>query len=64
MDPQGTLRISKVDIDAKYEKIMEPWSPVDIATVNDQVIRMAFFHGKYHWHRHKMEDELFFIYRG
>ncbi len=61
MDPKG---IPKVDIDAKCEEIDEPWSPVDLATVNDQVVRMALFHGEYHWHRHEGEDELFYVYRG
>jgi mannose-6-phosphate isomerase-like protein (cupin superfamily) len=64
MDPQGKPRISKVDIEAKCEEIEEPWSPVDIATVNDQVVRMALFHGEYHWHRHEREDELFYVHRG
>ncbi len=57
-------RIPKIDIEAKCEEIGEPWSPVDLATVNDQVIRMALFHGEYHWHRHEGEDELFYVYRG
>ena len=64
MDPQGITQISKVDIDAKCEEIDEPWSPVDLAIVNDQVVRMALFLGEYHWHRHEGEDELFYVYRG
>jgi len=63
MDPQDMLRISRVDIEAKCDEIDEPWSPVDLATVNDQVVRMALFQGEYHWHRHE-EDELFYVYRG
>lgn len=53
-----------IDIDKRCRDITEPWSPVDLATVNDQVVRMALFHGEYHWHRHKEEDELFYVYRG
>jgi len=64
MDSQGVHRISKVDIDAKCDEIEEPWSPVDLATVNEQVVRMALFLGEYHWHRHEEEDELFYVYRG
>jgi len=56
--------IPKIDIEARWEEIEEPWSPVDLATVNDQIIRMALFHGEYHWHRHEEEDELFYVYRG
>ena len=64
MDPQSIPRIGKVDIDAKCEEIKVPWSPVDLVTVNDQVVRMALFHGEYHWHRHEGEDELFYVHRG
>ncbi len=39
------------------------WSPVDVAYINDWVVRMAAFKGEYHWHSHK-DDELFIIYKG
>jgi hypothetical protein len=59
--PKNASGIPRIDIEAKCEEIGEPWSPVDLATVNDQVIRMALFHGEYHWHRHEEEDELFYV---
>jgi mannose-6-phosphate isomerase-like protein (cupin superfamily) len=43
---------------------LEPWSPVDVAVVNDQVVRAALFDGEYHWHKHDEEDELFMVYMG
>ena len=46
------------------KKIKEPWSPIDVARVNDQVVRIAYFKGEYHWHKHKNVDELFFVYKG
>ena len=61
---KGSSEIPTVDIDETCSKIDEPWSPVDLARVNDQVVRMALFHGKYHWHRHEDEDELFYVYKG
>lgn len=64
MAPMDAPWIPKIGIETKCEEIGEPWSPVDLATVNDQVIRMALFHGEYHWHRHGEEDELFYVYRG
>ena len=51
--PKDVPRIPTIDIEARCGEIGEPWSPVDLATVNDQVIRMALFHGEYHWHRHE-----------
>jgi len=53
-----------VDIEDMSGEIDEPWSPVDLARVNEQVVRMALFHGRYHWHKHEDEDELFYVYKG
>jgi mannose-6-phosphate isomerase-like protein (cupin superfamily) len=53
-----------VDLGDVVESLDDAWSPVDVARVNDQVIRAALFHGEYHWHKHDEEDELFFVYHG
>jgi len=56
--------ITAIDLEDTIETIDEPWSPVDVVQVNDQVVRMALFQGVYHWHRHTNEDELFYVYSG
>ena len=56
--------IPVIDIESKRMEIDEPWSPIDVARVNDQVVRMALCLGEYHWHRHENEDELFYVYKG
>jgi len=56
--------IPVIDLEEKIGNIVKPWSPVDIAYINDQVIRAAIFHGEYHWHKHDDEDELFLVHRG
>ena len=56
--------IPVIDIEEKIRAIEKPWSPIDVAYINDQVIRAAVFHGDYHWHKHDGEDELFLVYRG
>jgi mannose-6-phosphate isomerase-like protein (cupin superfamily) len=40
------------------------YHPIDLARVNDQVVRMALFKGDFHWHIHENEDELFYVVRG
>ncbi|MGH6961506.1 MAG: cupin domain-containing protein [Dongiaceae bacterium] len=35
-----------------------------IATVNDTVIKAGRFEGRFAWHRHAAEDELFWVIRG
>lgn len=39
------------------------WSPVDVAKVNDWILRAAAFKGEFKWHFHN-HDELFYIYKG
>ncbi|NOT35610.1 MAG: cupin domain-containing protein [Candidatus Eisenbacteria bacterium] len=43
--------------------LTEPWKPIEIARVNDSVVRMALMHGEFPWHRHA-EDEMFMAYEG
>lgn len=55
--------ISKVNLDNKLKEIEKPWSPIEVARINEYVIRMALFKGEYHCHKHTNEDELF-MYTG
>jgi quercetin dioxygenase-like cupin family protein len=56
--------ISAISLEDEIKKLDQPWSPIEVARVNDQVIRMSLVKGKYHWHKHTNEDELFYVYRG
>ena len=56
--------IPVIDLEEKIRAIEKPWSPIDVAYINDQVVRAAVFHGDYHWHKHDGEDELFLVHRG
>ncbi len=39
------------------------WSPIDVAKINDWMLRVAAVKGEFHWHSHK-DDEFFLIYKG
>lgn len=39
------------------------WSPVDVAFINDWVLRAAAVKGEFHWHTHN-DDEFFLVYKG
>ena len=39
-------------------------SPIDVALLNDQVVRMSYINGGFHWHKHTDQDELFYILKG
>ena len=56
--------ISTIRLDDKIKEIDQPWSPVEVARVNDQVLRMSLVKGEYHWHKHTNEDELFYVHKG
>lgn len=54
-----------IKLEAKIKEIGgKPWSPVEVARINDQVVRMALLEGEYHWHKHTDEDELFYVIKG
>ena len=56
--------IPVIDIESKCGEIDELGSPIEVARVNDQVVRMALCLGEYQGHRHRDEDELFYVYKG
>jgi mannose-6-phosphate isomerase-like protein (cupin superfamily) len=56
--------IPVVNLQQRMNALTATWSPVDIAIVNDQVMRLALIEGEYHWHRHANEDELFYVLEG
>jgi mannose-6-phosphate isomerase-like protein (cupin superfamily) len=56
--------ISAINLEEAVDQIDKPWSPIEVARVNDQVVRMSLLEGEYHWHKHTNEDELFYVYRG
>jgi mannose-6-phosphate isomerase-like protein (cupin superfamily) len=39
------------------------WSPIDVARINDWMLRAAAIKGEYHWHSHQ-DDELFLVHKG
>ena len=57
--------ISQITLDEKIQEISgKPWTPVEVARLNNQVVRMALCRGEYHWHKHTLEDEMFLAIRG
>ena len=56
------MRIKTVKIEELIrDEKLKLWSPVELAKVNDHVVRLVFCKGEYHWHKHFNEDELFFV---
>lgn len=53
------------DLEEKMKLVEgKPYQPIDVVQINDQVVRLAFAQGEYHWHTHESEDEMFYLIKG
>ena len=41
-----------------------PWWNRTLGEVNDAVVRLAVMEGDFHWHKHDLEDEFFYVIEG
>jgi len=52
-------------IDEKeLSKSHQPWWNQTLCGVNDSVVRLGVVEGEYHWHKHDVEDEFFYVVEG
>ena len=56
--------LAKLAIDAAFAGVTEPWRPRVVATLNGQEVKLARLSGRFVWHHHEHEDELFLVWRG
>jgi mannose-6-phosphate isomerase-like protein (cupin superfamily) len=61
---EGRAVVTGISLEERARVIDKPWSPIEVARVNDQVVRLAKIQGEYHWHEHTDEDELFYVLKG
>lgn len=57
---QSTL----IDVGQEAAACTDKWFNQTLTTVNDSVVRMGVFQGEFHWHKHDVEDEFFFVLEG
>ena len=53
-----------VDLNAKFEKFSEHWSPKVVARLNDYEVKLVRIEGEFVWHSHQDTDELFLVLAG
>ena len=53
----------EIRIDSLADRLVEPWQPLDVARVNDSVLRLVRLEGEFPWHHHE-QDEAFLCGRG
>ena len=56
--------MDKVNLAEKLAKITELWSPTVVAELNEQFVKLVKFEDEYVWHKHDVEDELFYVIDG
>lgn len=57
-------RPKKYNVASVRDKIAVNWSPINIARVNDCVVRIVKIKDEFVWHTHEKEDEFFLIMEG
>lgn len=56
--------MNKVNLQDKFAKFTEHWSPKIVGEANGQYIKLAKSLGEMVWHKHDNEDELFLVVKG
>ncbi|MFW9902737.1 MAG: cupin domain-containing protein [Candidatus Thorarchaeota archaeon] len=58
----GYLKI--IDIPEIIESCTDQWFNQTLCHVNDSVVRVGIIQGEFHWHKHDLEDEFFYVIEG
>jgi len=56
--------MNKVNLAEKLASFSEHWKPKIVGECNGQMVKLVKFQGEFVWHKHDLEDELFFTVRG
>ena len=53
-----------IDLAEKFSLFAEYWQPKVVGELNNQYVKLAKLKGKFVWHHHENEDELFMVNKG
>ena len=56
--------VAKVNLAEAFAKIPEVWSPHVAGDINNFQVKLVKLDGKFDWHHHDIEDELFLVVAG
>jgi len=56
--------LETVDVKALAEACEYRWFNQTLCQVNNSVVRVGVIEGEYHWHKHDVEDEFFYVVEG
>ncbi|MGH8174784.1 MAG: cupin domain-containing protein [Steroidobacter sp.] len=56
--------LERFDVRELASTVGDSWYNQTLCRVNDSVLRLGVMQGEYHWHKHDVDDELFFVLSG
>jgi mannose-6-phosphate isomerase-like protein (cupin superfamily) len=56
--------LERIDLQALADACTDRWYNETLCRVNDSVVRIGIVQGEYHWHKHDVEDEFFYVVEG
>ncbi|MBD3745704.1 MAG: cupin domain-containing protein [Sphingopyxis terrae] len=56
--------MGKVNLAAAFATFHDHWNPRVAGDINDFQVKLVKFEGKFDWHHHETEDELFLVVQG
>jgi len=56
--------MKKVNITEKLSLFQDFWNPRIVGELNGQQVKLVKFKGEFVWHKHVLEDELFYVVKG
>ena len=60
----NTGQSERVCLAEKFKLIDKYWNPKIVGELNGQFVKLVKFKGKFIWHQHNNEDELFLVIKG
>jgi mannose-6-phosphate isomerase-like protein (cupin superfamily) len=56
--------MQKIAVGPLVAQVKDRWWNQTLCRVNDSVVRLGALQGEYHWHKHDVDDEFFFVLEG
>ncbi len=56
--------MEKINLYTKFQNVKDYWDPKIIGEVNAQHVKLVKVLGKFIWHKHDHEDEMFLVWKG
>lgn len=56
--------MKKISLKQKFSLFAEYWTPKIVGELNGQYVKLAKLKGKFVWHKHEDEDEMFLVVKG